>query len=115
MPLQKKAKIKDLFEKSNTNLSAGLDPQQMKIFLDAYAEREVSDAAVKYVLLVVQGLCGANEISEDDIITAVSTWESLADDQEKIKAKFDEFDKDNTGTLSHDQVGQMLTWMNGGA
>eukprot|EP01052_Picozoa_sp_SAG31_P037431 SAG31_NODE_4831_length_2919_cov_128.210404_2_plen_79_part_01 len=75
----------------------------------------VRDAEVQYVMRIANAESGSMDISSADIFNAINIWESLADDQEKIKAKFDEFDKDNTGTLSPDQVGQMLTWMNGGA
>lgn len=108
------AQIKALFHESDTNLSEGLDPVQMKDFLTKYKGEEVTDATVDYVLLVVQGVSGSREITEDDIATAVSTWQSLADDQDEVRKKFDSFDRDNTGTLSTDQVKEMLTFMNDG-
>lgn len=106
--------IKALFHESDTNLSEGLDPVQMKDFLTRYKGEEVTDATVNYVLLVVHGVSGSREITEDDIVTAVSTWQSLADDQDKVREKFDAFDRDNTGMLSTDQVKEMLTFMNDG-
>ena len=95
----------------------------MKSFLEKYAythmdydkmEGTVPDADVEYVIRIVNAESQSDAIKEDDIVNAVGTWEALQGDQEKIKAKFDEFDKDNTGTLSPDQVAQMLKWMNGG-
>lgn len=105
----RRARIADLFRASDTDLSTALDPQQMRHFLSTHAGREVSQAAVSYILLAVNGLSGADEVTEHDIGTAVSTWESLAVDQSMVRQRFDEFDRHHSGTLSRSEVRGKLT------
>ena len=83
-PSQRQARIKDLFHEADADFSHALDPVELKQFLKSYAKTEVTDATVEYVLMVVSGVSGAHEISEDDVATAVGTWEALASDQEVI-------------------------------
>ena len=82
--------------------------------IDTAPPPEVTDDAVRYVMLVVNGISSSGEITRADVVVAVSTWESLASDQAKITKRFEKFDVDKSGGLSPDQVKEMLKWMNGG-
>ena len=112
--------MKALYEKHDRNESKSLEGAQLKSFMQEYVRkmpghetREVTEEEVIYVLKVADTL-GTGEVGEEDVQEAVATWQALLTDQDLIASRFALYDKDSSGTLSTDQVGDVLKDLNGG-
>jgi calmodulin len=112
--------VKALYEKHDRNESKSLEGAQLKSFMEEYVRkmpghetREVTEEEVIYVLKVADTL-GTGEVGEEDVQEAVATWQALLTDQDLIASRFALYDKDSSGTLSTDQVGDVLKDLNGG-
>ena len=112
--------MKALYEKHDRNESKSLEGAQLKSFMEEYVRkmpghetREVTEEEVIYVLKVADTL-GTGEVGEEDVQEAVATWQALLTDQDLIASRFALYDKDSSGTLSTDQVGDVLKDLNGG-
>eukprot|EP01052_Picozoa_sp_SAG31_P015567 SAG31_NODE_1004_length_10437_cov_2.754208_7_plen_738_part_00 len=107
-------RLSQLFQRADKDFSTLLDPEELQNFLSEYAGRPVTAAAVEYVLRVVNASTGFADIAAEDVASAVSTWEALVVQGERVKAKFSHFDRQHTGTLSVAEVEQLLVWLGGG-
>ena len=119
--VQEEQKVRELFEKHDSDSSDSLDEAQMKTFMEEYvhtipeyAEKHVSDEEVKYVMAIADSL-GDGAVEAEEITEAVAVWQSLLGDQDKIAARFDVYDTDKSGDLDKGQVALVLKDLNGGA
>lgn len=103
-----------MFDTYDDDASGVLTRLQLRRMMEDMANGEpVSVAEVSYVLATVdKGFDDKEGIGPDDIGYAIAMWKCMSSQQASIDAKFEEFDADNTGTLSKHQVRQLLTNLN---
>lgn len=104
-----------LFDTYDVDASGVLSRKQLRRMMEDMADGEpVSVAAVSFALATVdKGFDDEEGIGPDDIGYAIAMWKCMSTQQAMIDEKFEQFDVDKTGTLSHKQVRRLLSDLNG--
>lgn len=120
-----KKKINTYLMKFDTNRTGKLEPEQVEMFVQQLAEDDgqgrLSEPELKSAvgfIMKAADASGDDAIDEDEIMEAVAAWKNWANAHSAmhlhIKNLMDDFDKDETGSLSKEQVAGLLTKLNAG-
>eukprot|EP00448_Togula_jolla_P008786 CAMPEP_0170595788 /NCGR_PEP_ID=MMETSP0224-20130122/14752_1 /TAXON_ID=285029 /ORGANISM="Togula jolla, Strain CCCM 725" /LENGTH=255 /DNA_ID=CAMNT_0010919999 /DNA_START=72 /DNA_END=837 /DNA_ORIENTATION=+ len=116
--LERKQKIRKIFERFDTNKSGKLEGNQVKNLLNELKKTETppgvaTDEEVEFILKV-SDQSGDGGIDLPEMETALRAWKKWTKDRKAMEDLMKEFDKSNTGSLNKAELKQYLISLNGG-